>query len=129
MVTEKLGKGFLTEPGGMEQRHSHQAFVRFMRTAKARDEIKKAYGNMPTHNFRKLIDGLLPLADKIENLAPNLANGVNPEYPWQIHGRITAPADFGFPDIDLTAKNLSLKKLLTFIQICFDIANRELADV
>lgn len=126
MMTEKLAKGFRTPKGGIEYAHTHEAFVPFLRIVKSRPEFIFLRGAMTKNQFDAYIVGLYPLAERIQRLAPDLATGPNPEYPWATQQSIVAPIEFSFPDINLNAKDVRLNKLLTLIGICFEIAKREL---
>ena len=49
-------------------------------------------------NWRHSIRKSVPLAEKIEDLAPALAlDGPNPEYPWPRDDPQTAPVEHSFP--------------------------------
>jgi hypothetical protein len=92
--------------------------------------FKQARGTMSKTQFDARINGLCPLAETIQRLAPDLAGtGPNPEYPWEIPQDILVPIEFSFPEVDLNAnRNPNLRNLLKFIDIFFDIAKRELGN-
>jgi hypothetical protein len=75
------------------------------------------YGNAADH-FRAYIDSLLPLADRIERLAPSAAGATmpNPEYPWQSAraDQIVAPVEYNFPEF--SPKDANMTKFMSFIQ-------------
>ena len=105
MVTEKLAKGFLTAPSSSgPPKFSHKSFVRFLQTLKSMSYLREMLGYTNAESFNAFIDSLLPLAEKIENLAPALAGSTkpNPEYPWKdaTTGQIFVPAEFDFPEFD-----------------------------
>ena len=128
MMTEKLAKGFNTPPTAKkEHAHTHAAFLKFLKTLKLQPEFRQVRGNMSNDQFDSYLKGLYALADRVQNLAPDLAKEKpNPEYPWRMPtGTIVAPAEFGFPDLDLNAKDPHLIKLLELINTCFKIADRE----
>lgn len=128
MMTEKLAKGFKTEPTAKEAHpFTHAAFVTLLRIVKDRPEFMQACNIGTKEQFLAYLKGLNSLAATIQGLAPDLADkGPNPEYPWQIPQGVMAPIDFNFPDLNLNAKDLRLIKMLKFIDICFQIAQREL---
>ena len=131
MTPEKLAKGFGTPLGAKKAHpHTHAEFVQLLRNAKSQSQFHQARGTMSKMQFDARINGLCPLAEKIQRLAPDLAGtGPNPEYPWEIPQGILVPIEFSFTDIDLNANvNPKLRNLLKFIDICFDIAKRELGD-
>ncbi|MFH0826124.1 MAG: hypothetical protein V2B18_25515 [Pseudomonadota bacterium] len=104
MTTEKLAKGFLCDFSGEDapSRKTHIAFSLFLRVSKSKGSFHQLLGyerNSP--RYRAYVDTLLPLAERIEHLAPvggNL-NQMNPEYPW-VHddGRVRCPAECDFSD-------------------------------
>ena len=81
MATEKAAKGFATAPGGPQQPKVHRGYVQFMQQIKRRTELQILCQCGP-RQVTPYIDGLLPYARLIEDLAPTNANdGPNPEYP------------------------------------------------
>ena len=105
MVTEKLAKGLLCEPGSrVAPPASHMGFVKFLRVAKQSAAIRDRLGYSSWPPFRAFVDSIMPLARSVEQLAPSSAgmNAPNPEYPWQEphSGEVIAPADFAFVTFD-----------------------------
>jgi len=125
MVTEKLAKGFLAKAGRAEwQQTSHAAFVTMLRTIKGRPDVRTQLGYKDSQSFNRYIDSLLPLADKIEKLAPALAGTTrpNPEYPWKDRGSsdVLVPAGFAFPEFD--PSDPVMVKLMNLIRQLLHIA-------
>jgi len=116
MVTEKLAKALVTpENATQPPAFSHAMFVSGLKAMKGRPDIRRLLGYDSFEQFRAAINSLLPLADKIERLAPALANGPNPEYPWQtnLNSPVVAPVEFSFADFDLRKPQMA--KLLQII--------------
>jgi hypothetical protein len=104
MTTEKLAKGFLCDFSGEDApaKKTHIAFSKFLRISKSKGSLHELLGyerNSP--RYRDYVDSVIPLAKKIEHLAPVGAdeNKMNPEYPW-IHndGSVRYPAGYDFAD-------------------------------
>lgn len=66
MTTEKLAKAFLTPPGGRYP-NTHDAFVRFVRVVRGRQDYRAAFGFSQAAQYHAYLDSLLPLAQAIEN--------------------------------------------------------------
>ena len=100
MSTEKLAKAVDAMQSDRPPVATHLGLVRLLQQLKnATFQERLGYGR-DTQSFRRLIDSLLPLARRIELLAPAVAgaNQPNAEYPWldAATGRVVAPADFAF---------------------------------
>jgi hypothetical protein len=70
--------------------------------------------------YASKIDGVLPVAEKIERLAPQGGDveRINPEYPWlDSEGMVNCPAKYSFPDLGRT----DLAKFLALISTIFAI--------
>lgn len=101
MASEKTGKAYLAAYGNsLEQlRRSHLAFGRFVRLLPRNRKIRKERKISP-RQMKYHVDRILPLADKIERLAPALSDGPNAEYPWKIPGgQLMTPCIYDFKDI------------------------------
>ena len=119
MATEKLAKGFATAPGGLQQPKVHRGYVQFLQQIKRRAELQILCQCSPKQ-VTPYIDGLLPYARLIEDLAPANANdGPNPEYPWQGPGGVVAPADYAFSNLEFNARGML--NMLKFLDRCFQI--------
>lgn len=101
MATEKLAKAFLCNPDNTPPKVTHVALTRFLKLTKSRPDIRRQLGyETKRAAFVSYIDGLIPFAEKIENLAPEGLDKPNPEYPWKARtGEIIAPIDFKFQDV------------------------------
>lgn len=81
---------------------------------------------MNARQLQAYMQGILPLADEIERLAPALArDGANAEYPWEdpITGDVYTPAAYNFPVV----QNLSRRngyKLLKLIELLLEQFDR-----
>lgn len=104
MTTEKLAKACLMEiTGNSPPKKTHDAFVRFLQYTKSYPLWKKRLGyEQKKREYAAYIGRMIPIADKIEKLAPALSGSSqpNPEYPWtSCGGYIQCPADYDFPEI------------------------------
>jgi hypothetical protein len=123
MATEKLAKSFLAYNHSMPPKKSHYIFVRFLQTCKGRPEIRKRLLFSDARSFAQFIDSLLPLAQKIEELAPSAdMERPNPEYPWIDYktGQILSPISFNFPEYSL--HNPKMEKLNKLVKDLFYIS-------
>jgi len=102
MTTEKLAKGFAS--------------------SQRRPELHRLLPGGPKQ-INNSIDGLLPYAHLIENLAPANANdGPNAEYPWQTPAGVIAPADYAFANLAFNARGML--NMLKFLKRCFQIIDQ-----
>ncbi len=102
MVTEKLAKAYFWRTG-VSPSKSHAGFVKFLRAlgalnqSKRQKQVVEALGFKNYVGFQAFVQGAVPLAHKLERLAPALAlDGPNPEYPWPQADPEFASADFSF---------------------------------
>lgn len=116
MATEKLAKGFLTPPGGARYGNTHDAFVRFLRSAKNRPEFRRAGRFTNRGQYEAYVDSLLSKAQQVEDLSPEGGDHANPEYPWEIRGTVYSPLTHSFPGLDLI--NPQMQRLLRFVEDC-----------
>ncbi|MBV9849685.1 MAG: hypothetical protein JO250_08350 [Armatimonadetes bacterium] len=122
MATEKLAKGFLTQPGGARYRRTHDAFVNFLIIAKGSPDLQKACGFTQRRVFAAYLDSLRDLAQDVENLSPEGNDHPNPEYPWEQAGVVISPLAYPFSNLDLYQQSPKMAKLLKFIADCFTVA-------
>lgn len=96
MTTELLGKAYSLRSG--PNTTSHRAFVRFMRELRRNRKVQtKVDFRCRNASWAALIRNSIPLAERIEDLAPSLAgDGPNPEYPWPRTDPVVAPAEHSF---------------------------------
>ena len=73
--------------------------------------------------FNAYLNGLRPTAMAIEDLSPEGPSHPNPEYPWEVKGRIITPIAHDFPNLKLS--NIAMKKMLDFLESCFKLIERE----
>ena len=111
MSTEKLAKAVDAMQSDRPPEATHLGLVRLLQQLKrARFRNRLGYGR-DTQSFRRLVDSLLPLARRIEQLAPAVAgaNQPNAEYPWldAATGRVVAPADFAFDGFGVADSQLA----------------------
>jgi len=118
MLTEKLAKAFLAK-GTKEPVHRHGAFVALLRTVKGNYDLMQCCGMSQKRQYQEYLRSLLPLAEKIESLAPALSNnGPNAEYPWQDgSGEICVPAEYSFENFGLR-DSPKISKMTKFIESC-----------
>ena len=81
MITEKLAKAYFWRKGNpLKKRHDY--FVKFLRRIGGRGDVGIAVGIKPSNHWEAYVDGILPVAQTIERMAPAEANdGPNAEYP------------------------------------------------
>jgi hypothetical protein len=96
MATELLGKARAWKHGA--PRTTHRAFVGFLRSLSTNRQAQNQLGfERQKQSWMHLIRKGVPLAERIENLAPALCNdGPNPEYPWPSLAPAAAPAEHVF---------------------------------
>ena len=119
MTTEKLAKGFAASPGGPQQPKVHRGYRNFIQQIKRRPELHMLLPSGPKQ-VSNYVDGLLPYAHLIENLAPaNASDGPNAEYPWQTPFGVVAPVDYAFTNLEFNVRGML--NMLKFLRRCFDI--------
>ena len=123
MATEKMSKGLLTPPGGPRFARSHNALVNFMIVAKVRHDIREASHFKSRTQFIAYIDSLIDTGRRIEDLSPEGDDHPNPEYPWEVQGRIVVPIEYAFANLDLNSPKMI--KLLQFVHDCFSAMEAE----
>jgi len=121
MATEKLAKGFLCNADDPPPKKTHFVLVRFLQVSKHRPEWVKRLGYEGRNRvYASIVDNLLPLAERIEKLAPvgGDFDRINPEYPWMDSGgKVICPAAYSFPDF----RKRELTTFLTLISSLFSI--------
>lgn len=100
MATEKLGKAYLCRNGAAPSVHrAFEPFLRALRCRRSSDQrlIAKAFGFVRVDDLLAWLRSALPLASRLENMAPSLAgDGPNPEYPWPREAPQYCPAEHSF---------------------------------
>lgn len=102
MMTEKLAKAYFWRTGRPPS-VSHCGLVQFLRAIGGvkRSDRQSIVGTLGFHRYadvQRWIKRALPLARKLERLAPALAaDGPNPEYPWPHAAPEFVPASYEFP--------------------------------
>jgi hypothetical protein len=114
MATEMLGKAHAWKLA--PRASTHRAFVGFLRSLSTNRNAKRQLGYEGWNaNWEHLIRKSVPLAERVEDLAPALAgDGPNPEYPWPRVDPKTAPAEHVFSvwqDLSNTASGRQFLKL------------------
>ena len=96
MATELLGKAHAWKDS--PQKTKHRAFVGFLKSLYTNRKAQRQLGfEGQNQRWDQLIRSSVPLADRIEGLAPALAlDGPNPEYPWPRDAPQVAPAEHAF---------------------------------
>ncbi|QTA92982.1 hypothetical protein [Desulfonema magnum] len=118
MTLEKTGKAYLAAYGSdLEHlRRSHLAFGRFIRLLPRNRAIRKERKISP-RQLKYHIDRILPLADKVERLAPALSEGPNAEYPWKNPaGQLMTPCIYDFRDILADLESVRGRNLLKIVE-------------
>ena len=83
MATELLGKAYAWKHGRPDKPHTHRAFVRFLKDLRTNRLAQAQLGyEGRNENWLHVIRKSIRLAEAIEDLAPALQDGPNPEYPW-----------------------------------------------
>lgn len=122
MTTEKLGKAVLLRGGANldSVNRSHKAFVSFLRVAARSPSIRQAL-QFNVCQLQAYVKEILPVADRIERLAPTLArDGPNAEYPWETpSGEVKVPASYAFP-VEKDLRGPHGRKLLKLIDFILD---------
>lgn len=96
MATEMLGKAYNWTHG--RPKTTHRAFVSFLNSLTTNRQAQKRLGfEGKNENWKHLIRKSVPLAERVEDLAPALCrDGPNPEYPWPLNAPQNAPAEHTF---------------------------------
>src|SRR5258708_7170352 len=96
MATELLGKAYAWKHAPAAT--THKAFVNFLRSLTANRQAQKQMGfEGQNASWRHWIRKSVPLAERVEDLAPSLAgDGPNPEYPWPRLDPQVAPTEHKF---------------------------------
>lgn len=118
MTLEKTGKAYLAAYGSdLEHlRRSHLAFGRFIRLLPRNRDIRKER-RLSSRQLKYHVDRILPLADKIEHLAPALSDGPNAEYPWKNPaGQLMTPCIYDFRDILADLESVRGRNLLKILE-------------
>ena len=124
MATELLGKAHAYRDGP-PGKLSHRAFVNFLRSLRTNRRAQAQIGySGRNENWVHLIRKSIPLAERIEDLAPSLAdekNLPNPEYPWPRDEPKIAPVEHEF-DIWNDLKTVDGRRFLDLLRQLFAIA-------
>ena len=123
MSTELLAKAYAWRHG--QPPLTHHAFVPFLLGLSTQRDAQKMLGFEGRNaNWEQLIRKSVPLADRIERLAPTRARiGPNAEYPWPPNAPRTAPAEYRFElwdDLERTAAGRQFVNLLTRLFVIAD---------
>jgi hypothetical protein len=106
MATEKLAKSYSCKGSAEPPKRTHLALVGFLRTIASNPVVRRHFEFGDRHrDFSAYIKKLLPIADKVEALAPvgNDVEKPNPEYPWRNpKEEVLCPADYSFSEFTKT---------------------------
>jgi hypothetical protein len=125
MTTEKLGKGYFWR-SGVPPLKSHASFVQCLRAfsqvrGSERSRLANAFQFRRHADLRSWIRSALPLAYRLERLAPALAgDGPNPEYPWPPDIPTKAPVDFEFDVWNELVETGNGRRLLRIVELAID---------
>ena len=104
MATEKLAKAYRfrdTSTAVEALLTSHVGFQRFLNSFLLSPQMREEYQGRHAHLDRIRRD-CEPISRAIEQLAPAVDRKntpVNAEYPWCTTDQVTAPVDYGFPEL------------------------------
>lgn len=97
MATEKLAKAYFWR-AGQPLKKQHDYFMKFLRAVGGNGRVGSAVGVKPRDHWEAYVNGILPVAQVIEAMAPSeAADGPNAEYPWPHEAPTDAPASYHFP--------------------------------
>ena len=116
MATEKLAKAYRSSIYAAPPKTSHKAFSQFLQSIKALPDFQRKLGYQNKNStYYAYIDSLLPIAQHIEDLAPEgkKLNKPNPEYPWRQGKLIKAPIEYNFPEV--YEQQIQFNKLIELI--------------
>ncbi len=119
MASEKLAKSYLCN--GLEPpQFVHQALVRFIRYESIHAKLRWLLPRLSAAQYRLAMKELLPIAERIEALAPERdASRPNPEYPWLFPGAtpdsVTVPAEYAFGEFD-AKKDIRLMRFINYLK-------------
>ncbi len=96
MATELLGKAHAWKTG--PKKTTHRSLVGFLRSLSSNRRAQRQLGFAgKNEQWEHLVRKSLPLAGRVEDLAPALAgDGPNPEYPWPPADPRAAPVEHSF---------------------------------
>src|SRR5258708_22600689 len=96
MATEMLGKAHAWRHG--PRTNTHRAFVGFLRSLATNRQAQTQLGyEGRNENWKHLLRKSVPLAERVEDLAPSLSpDAPNPEYPWPRIAPEAAPVEHLF---------------------------------
>ena len=123
MATELLGKARAWKHGCPA--NTHRALVGFLRGLSTNRKAQKQLGfEGRNENWEHLlIRKCVPLAERIEDLAPALAlDGPNPEYPWPREAPQVAPAEHAFGIWQELQETATGRQFLTMLGRLFAVA-------
>lgn len=123
MATELLGKARVWRQGSPA--NSHRAFVGFLRSLWSNRQAQRQLGfEGRNENWKHLIRKSVPLAERIEDLAPSLSpDAPNPEYPWPRHAPEAAPAEHNFDIWEALQKTTEGRRFLFLLRRLFAVAD------
>ncbi len=124
MSTELLGKAYVWR-NGFPGKNTHRAFVQFLRSLPFNRAAQKQLGKQGKNNaWEQIIRKNVPLAERIEDLAPALAqDGPNPEYPWPSEKPVIAPVEHEFSLWAILENKTEGRKFIELVQKLFAAAD------
>lgn len=123
MATEMLGKAHIWRHG--PPANSHRAFVGFLRSLSTNRRAQRQLGfEGQNESWRHLIRKSVPLAERIEDLAPALSGDApNPEYPWPRHAPQITPAEHSFDIWQALQKTTEGRRFQSLLNRLFAVAD------
>lgn len=123
MAAEMLGKAQAGKTG--PNTGSHKAFLGFVRGLTGNRAAQNQLGyHARNAAWRQLVRKAVPLAERIERLAPALnPDGPNPEYPWPRQDPTAAPAEYEFDVWRVLTRTPDGRKFLDWLIDLFRVAD------
>lgn len=119
MATELLGKASAWKDGSPGK--THKALVGFLRNLSSNSKAQQRLGYTGQNsNWRNTIRKLVPIAERLQKLAPALAeDGPSAEYPWPSDAPTETPAEYKFPLRDELKDTSDGRKLTSWLDLLF----------
>lgn len=89
----------------------------FLRSLSSNTKAQRQLGyEGQNENWAHTIRKIVPVAERLQKMAPALANdGPNPEYPWPADGPTATPVEYRFPIWEELTETSYGRKLILFI--------------
>ena len=129
MASEKIAKGLALSNETDEPPRKHNTLMMWIKQAEVscHSDLMDLCHCKNKGQFKAYLGSLRPIAQQVENLAPDLAGkaltGVNPEYPWKDAGsnEVQCPASYDYFRLKMTYPKVM--KFVEFIKASFEFGN------